>query len=80
MADDKDPTTRKAKALEKLCPQSYDIRHKEIKARRAEGTGDWLLKNETFRDWKEGQPGSPLLWAQGVRKSQITLNNGHEER
>ncbi|KAJ5704052.1 hypothetical protein N7493_011190 [Penicillium malachiteum] len=38
--------------------------HNRVKENRTPGTGDWILRHERFRDWKENNSSS-LFWLQG---------------
>lgn len=52
-----------------LYSEPFDKRHTEIKDRRRENTGEWLLKSPEFREWLKKNPNSPLLWGHGIRMS-----------
>jgi hypothetical protein len=45
----------------------YEGRHEKLCERRQEGTGKWLLQDENFKRWKDGN-GSSCLWCYGIRK------------
>ena len=44
----------KSQILAWLSPLEPWIRHQDIRARRVDEVGDWLLKTEEYRNWLEG--------------------------
>jgi hypothetical protein len=51
-----------------LSPLNFKARQSEVFSRRQEGSGQWLLKSQEFKDWVDGtQMG---LWCPGIREYQ----------
>lgn len=53
------------KVLEWLSPGNRNEWYKSKRDERAEGTGEWFLKCEEFRNWVSGE-GSKLLFCHGI--------------
>ena len=53
--------------LEALSTVDYAAKHQKIQRARYEGTGGWLLEDETYRTWKEDN-NSACLRCSGIRK------------
>ena len=50
-----------------LSNYDHEEKHRTIRAQRADGTGEWLLQDDTFREWYEDKkPATPILWCHGV--------------
>lgn len=45
----------------------YEDNHKTACKGRTEGTGEWLLNHEQYRDWR-GSSASMILWLHGFRQ------------
>ena len=58
------------KILTWLSPDDFEGTHQGHFKKRFENTGQWLLNDLRFRDWKDGTKSS-LLWCHGARKSYI---------
>ena len=41
-----------------LSPLNPKLRHQDIRERRVDDVGEWLLKTEEFRSWHDGSGGS----------------------
>ena len=59
-----------------LSPLEPHIRHQDVRNRRLDGVGDWVLRRNEFKSWRESQDGSqdPSLrcyGGQGVGKTYI---------
>ena len=50
-------TDERAEVLAWLSPLEPRIRHDDIRTRRVEHVGDWLLRTEGYRNWFDGIPG-----------------------
>jgi hypothetical protein len=50
----------------------YGDHHSSAKEGLLEGTGEWLLQKEEFRNWKASQQ-STILWLHGIRESASLL-------
>jgi hypothetical protein len=62
-----DPVNEKfQKILDNLFNEKVDSRHIDIRGKRQEGTGKWLLESTQFNKWMRGESGSALLWAHGI--------------
>ena len=52
-----------------LSPLDPKLRHQDIRDRRVENVGEWLLQNEEFRNWYagsgEGESGNAVLFCYG---------------
>ena len=53
--------------LEALSTVDYVAKHQKVQRVRYDGTGEWLLENETYRAWKEDNK-SACLRCSGIRK------------
>ena len=53
--------------LEALSTVDYAAKHQKIQRPRYDGTGGWLLENETYRNWKEDKKPA-CLRCTGIRK------------
>ena len=58
------------KILKWLSPDDFEETHQRHFKKRFGNTGQWLLNDRRFRDWKGGTKSS-LLWCHGARKSYI---------
>ena len=47
-----------AEIMRWLSPLEPDIRHHDVRTKRFEGVGDWLLGTAEFREWRRGKGGS----------------------
>ncbi|EGO00481.1 hypothetical protein SERLA73DRAFT_160331 [Serpula lacrymans var. lacrymans S7.3] len=47
-----------------LSPLNFRQTHSEIYGSRREGTGEWVLEDERFQDWKKGK--TKTLWCPGI--------------
>jgi ankyrin repeat domain-containing protein 50 len=41
-------------------------KHKDVRARRLEDTGQWLLDREEFRIWRDDPQPNSILWCHGI--------------
>jgi hypothetical protein len=57
---------RFAKILTWLDPGDFAERHTDIREKRKEGTGAWLLETKEFCGWASGKT-EALLWGRGIR-------------
>lgn len=55
--------------LSRLSPLSYSSKFNDLSQRREKGTGDWILEEMEFRDWRTNC--GRILWCPGMRGSQI---------
>lgn len=55
----------KAILLSWLCPESFHISYSDHRDDFLEGTGSWLLRSQTYNDWKYNTD-SDLLWIKGT--------------
>lgn len=55
----------KQKLLDWLSPLKFWTRHDEVHRKRCEGTCDWLLHTERYKDWIAGS--TPTLLCLGIR-------------
>jgi hypothetical protein len=51
--------------IEWLSPLNFFIRQQDISETRQPGTGEWLLDDLKFQDWKSNSGG--VLWCSGIR-------------
>ena len=47
-----------AQIMRWLSPLEPDNRHHDVRTKRFEGIGDWLLGTAEFREWREGEDGA----------------------
>ena len=47
-----------AEIMRWLSPLEPDNRHHDVRTRRFEGVGDWLLETREFREWRRGEGGA----------------------
>jgi hypothetical protein len=45
----------------------YEGNHYTARKERADGTGEWLLRHERYREWR-GSSASTILWLHGIRR------------
>ena len=59
----------KSEVLAWLSPLEPQIRHHDIRTRRVNEVGDWLLQTQEYRNWfdgiREGESGSSALFCYG---------------
>jgi len=53
------------KVLEWLFSGEFSRKHSDIKQKRTEGTGGWLLESVEFQQWRRGRS-HPILWGRGI--------------
>ena len=58
------------KILTWLSPDDFEGTHQGHFKKRFENTGQWLLNDPRFKDWKD-ETKSKLLWCHGARRSYI---------
>ena len=51
-----------------LSPLNFMATQNEVLGRRQEGTGQWLLDSEKFKNWVNGT--EKVLWCPGIREYQ----------
>jgi ankyrin repeat protein len=54
LREDEENRQLKAKVLDWLCPLPDLSKHADVQARRADGTGTWLLQTSEYRSWISG--------------------------
>jgi hypothetical protein len=54
--------------LDWISSVQFGLHHDDVKEKRTEGTCEWLLHKERFREWEETRS-SAVLWLQGSGKS-----------
>ena len=57
---------RQQKVLDWLSTFSSMQKHQDVKAVRLDDTGSWLIQDERFREWNEGESSNALLWCKGI--------------
>lgn len=60
------------KLLSWISDIKYCNHHDHVVERRTPETGTWLIRHETFREWRD-TASSGILWLRGYRESQIAL-------
>lgn len=56
--------------LEWLSVVKHEEKHYDVRVRRMNDTGDWLLQNGEFRRWRdEPKPRANVLWCYGIQGS-----------
>lgn len=60
------------KLLSWISDIKYGNHHDHVVERRTPETGTWLIRHETFREWRDSAS-SGILWLRGYRESQIAL-------
>jgi hypothetical protein len=53
------------KVIDWLSPINFFLQHADISQARQPGTGEWLLDDPHFKDWKTGS--GRTLWCHGIR-------------
>lgn len=61
---------KRRKILKWLSSDDFEETHDRNFKKRFENTGQWLLDDLRFRNWRDGAQSS-LLWCYGARKSQL---------
>ena len=59
------------KVVDWICPPTFERKHQTIRLQRTEATNDWILDEESFRNWMDQKTG--LLWCRGMRKGKTSL-------
>ncbi|KAF3009103.1 hypothetical protein E8E14_009642 [Neopestalotiopsis sp. 37M] len=53
--------------MTRIAPHRYHTKLAAVRSQVCEGSGDWLLKDDTFTTWMDpGEKSSRLLWLQGI--------------
>ena len=60
------------KILQGLSPGDFEETHARHFKKRFENTGQWLLDDSRFRNWRD-EAQSGLLWCHGARKSYLVI-------
>ena len=60
------------KILKWLSPDDFDETHERHFQKRFKNTGQWLLEDSRFENWRD-KAKSGLLWCYGARKSQLYI-------
>src|ERR1700722_11944284 len=55
-----------------LSSLNFQASQNEFIQKRGEGTGEWFLKSQEFKDWRDGT--SEMLWCPGDGKIIVSLN------
>lgn len=55
----------RARILSWLSPIPYSQHHKRVYGEVLEGTGEWLLEDDQYADWRDSNP-SAMLWLHGI--------------
>ena len=60
-------SNKDAEIMRWLCPLEPDNRHHNVRTKRFEAVGDWLLGTNEFREWKggEGEADKAVLYCSG---------------
>ncbi|KAL9042346.1 MAG: hypothetical protein Q9214_003810 [Letrouitia sp. 1 TL-2023] len=65
---------QREKILEWLSKIKHDQKHHDIRLRRVENTGGWLIEEKKFQYWRDGtQPENNFLWCHGIQGSGKTI-------
>lgn len=56
----------RAELLSWLSPLEPHKRHQDVRIRRYDGIGDWLLETPEFKRWRNGHDGSSTLYVSGA--------------
>jgi len=56
----------RAELLSWLSPLEPHKRHQDVRIRRYDGIGDWLLEIPEFKRWRNGHDGSSTLYVSGA--------------
>lgn len=64
---EKDMTGDRVKALLWISEIPYESDHQFAKRRRLKGTGEWLLQEPRYREWKDASCAT-IFWLHGIRK------------
>lgn len=60
-------TERRREILKWIYSGDFEERHKYVAAERAQGSGEWFLRSENYRQWT-GSRTSEVLCCLGMRK------------
>ena len=61
--------------LKWLSQLSFEERHRDILAKRFEGTGEWFLNRDDFKAWRNGSLDvSATMWCDGIRKQKLAAS------
>jgi hypothetical protein len=60
--------SRRTKIVQWLSSEPYIGHHKQAKEGVLAGTGQWLLSDPVFKQWKDDNA-SPILWLHGIAGS-----------
>lgn len=58
---------KRSKVLRWLSVVDFEEVHQKYFLKHFQGTGQWFLEDENFREWNSA-PGAGLLWCHGTRK------------
>jgi hypothetical protein len=58
--------TEREKIIDWLSPANFFLQQEAIFGRRQAGTGQWLLEEDCFKQWKTGS--GEILWGRGARE------------
>lgn len=61
------------KILKWLSPDDFEETHERHFRKRSENTGQWLLSDPRFENWRD-KAQSSLLWCYGARKSHLLFS------
>lgn len=65
---------QREKILEWLSNIKHDQKHHDIRLRRVENTGGWLIEEKKFQYWRDAtQPRNNFLWCHGIQGSGKTI-------
>lgn len=57
------------KTLNWISTFEYEMKHHAIRMPRVEGTGEWLLDREEYRQWRDDEDSPKVLWCHGIQGS-----------
>ncbi|KAK0387224.1 hypothetical protein NLU13_5537 [Sarocladium strictum] len=61
------------RVLDWISTTKHDIRHAILQRSRTQNTGSWLLRSDSFMEWRAGRSQANILWCNGIQGSGKTV-------
>ena len=65
---DQETASERDRVLNRLSSLDFHDKQKDVFRKHHQGTGQWLLGNDKFREWSSSNQNS-ILWCPGIRTS-----------
>ncbi|EGO28663.1 hypothetical protein SERLADRAFT_459329, partial [Serpula lacrymans var. lacrymans S7.9] len=72
-----DDAEERSKLAAWFTPLNFRQKHSDVYGSRREGTGDWVLDDEKFKEWIRGDTNSKTLWCPGIPGAGKTILASH---